>query len=150
VVKDIDYSRFKLFVLSMLWRASVSSQPFFARIQLGKYEPIIAEMLRNQNPGNFDEFPVVLARLVGQRWPNITYAPYRQRSPEGINFNILFLPSIKIMVKVDSRRLPQILDPVVLRKQAENVVVPMTLHNNEVLALREGAEILGRWRSKRG
>ena len=150
VIKNTDYSRLKLFVLSVLWRASVSKEPFFARVQLGKHEPIIADMIRNQNPGGFDEFPVVLARLVGQPLPNATYAPYRQRSPEGVNFNILFLPSIKIMVKVDSRPLPQILELVALRQQVENVVLPMKLHNNEVVTLREGAEIFRRWRSNHG
>lgn len=149
VVKNIDYSRLKLFVLGVLWRAGVSEQPFFARVQLEKHESIIADMIRNQNPGCFDEFPVVLARLVGQPLPNATYAPYRQRSPEGVNFNILFLPSIKIMVKVDRRPLPQMLEPVVLRPQPENVVMPMPLHSNEVLTLRESAEIFRRWRSRR-
>lgn len=149
IIKDIDYGRLKLFVLSVLWRASVSNLPFFSRIQLAKHETIIADMIRNQNPGGHDEFPMVLGRLVGQHFPNATFAPYRQRTPEGINFNVLFLPSIKIMVKVDQRPLPQILETVVLRQHPENVVVPMTLHSNEVLMLRNGAEIFRRWRSKR-
>jgi hypothetical protein len=148
VIKDVDYSRLKLFVLGVLWRASASSQPFFGRIQLGKHEPRIADMIRSQDAGPYDEFPVVLARLVGQRWPNATYAPYRQRTPEGLNFNILFLPSIKIMVKVDRRLLPPTLEPVVLKPQPENVVWPMRLHSNEVRTLGESAEIFRRWRSK--
>jgi hypothetical protein len=149
VMKDIVYSRLKLFVLSVLWRASVSDQPFFSRIQLGKHGSIIADMIRSRNPGGYDEFPMVLGRLVRQRVPNAMFAPYRQRTPEGINFNVLFLPSIKIMVKVDQRPLPQILEPVVLRQQPENVVVPMTLHRNEVLTLCECAEIFRRWQRSR-
>jgi len=149
IIKDIDYGLLKLFILSVLWRASVSSLPFFSKIQLGKYESIIADMIRSQNPGSYDQFPIGLGRLVGQRYPNAMFAPYQQRTPEGINFNVLFLPSIKIMVKVDQRPLPQILETVVLRQQPENVVVPMTLHKNEILTLHEGAEIFRRWRSKR-
>lgn len=148
VIKNIDYARLKLFVLSVLWRSSVSSQPFFARVKLGRHESLIAQMIRNQNAGSYDEFPVVLARLVGQPLPSTTYAPYRQRSPEGVNFNILFLPSIKMMVKVDRRTLPQILEPVVLKPQSENVVVSMLLHANELRTLRESAEIFRRWRSR--
>jgi hypothetical protein len=148
VLRDIDYPRLKLFGLSVLWRASVSSQPFFSRIQLGEHEPTIAGMIQSQNPGTFDVFPIVLARLVGQRWPNATYAPYRQRSPEGVNFNILFLPSVKIMVKVDRRPLPQMLEAVVLRPQPENVLMPMPLHSNELRTLRETKEIFRRWRAK--
>jgi len=149
VIKNIDYGLLKLFVLGVLWRASVSNQPFFARIQLGKYESMIANMIRNQNPGKFDEFPVVLVRLVGQPLRNVTYAPYWRRSPEGVNFNILFLPLIKILVKVDRRPLPQMFEPVVLRPQLENLVMPMPLHSDEILTVRESAEIFRRWRSKR-
>ena len=127
----------------------MSKLPFFSKIELGKHEPIIADMIRSANPGGEEEFPMVLGRLVGQRVRNAMFAPYRQRTPEGINFNVLFLPSIKIMIKVDQRPLPHILESVSLRQQTENVVVPMSLHRNEVLTLCESAEIFRRWRSKR-
>lgn len=148
VMKGVDYHRLKLFALSFLWRASISSQPFFARIQLGKHEARIAEMIRAQDPGSHDDFPVVLYRLIGQRVPNATYAPYRQRSPEGVNFCVLFLPSIKILVKVDQRPLPKILEPFVLKQSAENLVVPMPLHRNEVFTLGRAAEAFRRWASE--
>lgn len=147
-LRDIDYSRLKLFVLSMLWRASVSSQPFFSKIELGKHEPMITDMLRARNPGDYDVFAVVLARLIGLSCPTATFAPYRQRTPEGVNFNILFLPSIKIMVKVDRRQVPQLLAPFVLRAEPINFVVPLRPHRNEVESLRESAEAFRRWRSR--
>lgn len=149
VLKDVDYSRLKLFVLSVVWRASACSEPFFEKIRLGKYEPIIADMIRNQNPGGFDTFPLVVARLVGPGPRNATFAPYRQRSPEGINFVILFLPSIKIMVKVDNRPLPSILGPVVLKREAENILVPMALHRNEIQTLGRASESFRKWWSNR-
>lgn len=149
VIKDIDYAQLKLFVLSVLWRASVSSQPSFSKIQLGKHELIIADMIRNHNPGGLDEFPVILARLVGQRSPNVIFAPYQQPSPEGINFAMLFLPSIKIMIKVDQRPLPPIFEPVVLRHRPQNMVVPMPLQTNEFRALRKAAEVFGRLGARR-
>jgi hypothetical protein len=140
VLKDIDYGRLKLFVLSVLWRASVSSKPFFARIQLGKHEATIADMIQKKNPGSCDQFPVVIGRLVCQQFPNAVFPPRNQRSPEGVNFNLLFLPSIKIMVKVDRRPLPQALEPIILKPQRENLAMPFPLHVGEILALQDGAE----------
>jgi len=34
LVRDYDYTKLKLFFISMLWRASVSSQPFFSKTTL--------------------------------------------------------------------------------------------------------------------
>jgi len=148
ILKDIDYALLKLFILSVLWRASVSSQPFFSKIRLGKHEAAIADMIRNQNPGSYDQFAVIIGRLVGQQFPNALLSPRRQRTPEGINFSVMFINSIKIMVKVDRQALPQILEPVVLKPQQKNIAMPMPLFDGEIVSLREGAEIFRGWLSK--
>ena len=127
----------------------MSSKPFFSRIQLGKHEATIGDMIQKKNAGSYDQFPVVIGRLVCQRFPNAVFPPRKERSPEGVNFNLLFFPSIKIMVKVDHRPLPQILEHVVLKPQRENLAMPFPLHQGEILALQEGAEIFRSRASKR-
>jgi phage pi2 protein 07 len=54
-VYNIDYNKFKLFQLSILWRGSVTSSPVFenGKINIGDEENI-RQMLLNENPG--DEF----------------------------------------------------------------------------------------------
>ena len=37
--RDIDYNKLKLFQISILWRAGVSSLPVFSQVQLGPHEP---------------------------------------------------------------------------------------------------------------
>lgn len=148
ILKDVDYDRLKLFVLGVLWRASVTKLAFFSKISLGIHEADVADMIRMQNPGRYDQFAVVIGRLVAQRFPNVVIAPYRQRTPEGVNFSLLFLPCVKIMVKVDGRPLPSILEPVVLRRQPENLLVPMPLHAQDIQTICRGAEILRRWHPK--
>jgi hypothetical protein len=37
-VENIDYANFKLFQLSIIWRASVSSRPEFRQVQLGPHQ----------------------------------------------------------------------------------------------------------------
>lgn len=50
-LEGIDYSKFKLFLLSMLWRMGVSSLHLFAEVQLGKYhEEALRVALLNENP----------------------------------------------------------------------------------------------------
>ena len=56
----IDYKKFKLFQLSILWRASVSSLPFFSQINIGPYERKIKMMLIDKKPGEFYECGCVM------------------------------------------------------------------------------------------
>lgn len=65
-ITGIDYKKLKLFMLSLLWRASVSSRPFFAQVQLGRYEEEIRRMLLNGVPGEQMMFPTMVNVIVGQ------------------------------------------------------------------------------------
>jgi hypothetical protein len=50
IVDNIDYKRFKLFLLSLLWRSSVSKNPYFADVSLGKHEEILRQAILNGDP----------------------------------------------------------------------------------------------------
>lgn len=63
VVAIQDYRKFKLFLLSILWRAGVSSLQFFERVQLGKHSEILRRMLLEGNPGAPREYPCILFGL---------------------------------------------------------------------------------------
>ena len=55
-----DYTTFKLFHLSILFRASVSSLPSFRATNLGKkHEQRIRDMLLNKEPGRNSEYPII-------------------------------------------------------------------------------------------
>lgn len=53
-----DYARYKLFLLSMLWRASISSRPFFSKVKLShSAEEELRTMINNGEPGEPEEYP---------------------------------------------------------------------------------------------
>lgn len=56
LLTNLDYARFKLFQLSILWRASVSSLPDFSNVQLGLHEERIRQMLLAGDPGTLHEY----------------------------------------------------------------------------------------------
>ena len=62
-VQGVDYRRFKLFLLSVLWRASVSSHPFFEHVELGPHEERIRAMLANEDPGRPEDYGCVIFSL---------------------------------------------------------------------------------------
>ena len=62
-----DYPTFKLFHLSVFFRASVSTLPTFAEVKLGKHEQRIREMLILQDPGGNSEYPILGFAILNKR-----------------------------------------------------------------------------------
>lgn len=61
--ENVEYSTFKLFLLSILWRSSISGRDFFREVKLGSHEEIIRLMLLNHDPGEEDIYPVLIFDL---------------------------------------------------------------------------------------
>lgn len=58
LIKKINYSKLKLFLLSILWRASISKRDFFDQVKLGnKHEEIIRKMIFDENPKKPENYP---------------------------------------------------------------------------------------------
>jgi hypothetical protein len=61
-----DYISFKLFHLSVLFRASVSSLPTFAAVSLGPHEERLRRILQANNPGPYWQYPIFGHAVVHQ------------------------------------------------------------------------------------
>lgn len=59
-LSGIDYRQFKLFQLSILWRASVSTLRFFKNVDLGLHEERIRRMLLEAQPGAYNHYPCLM------------------------------------------------------------------------------------------
>lgn len=64
---NIDYSSFKLFHLSVLFRASVSAHPNYREVDLGPHEDRIRQMLLNREPGEEWQYPIMCSAVAGPR-----------------------------------------------------------------------------------
>lgn len=80
VIKDLDYHRLKLYLLSLLWRMGVSSLPEFRHVCLGSHEERIRRMLLSNDPGNANDYGCTLDVVTdcGTRIP-VTWGPDRHR-----------------------------------------------------------------------
>ncbi len=62
---NLNYHKFKLFLLSVLWRANISTRPFFSEINLDKSDDKkIRQMILTKNGGRVDEFPIFISSYV--------------------------------------------------------------------------------------
>ncbi len=63
-LEGIDYNIFKLFALSILWRASVSSLDVFDQVTLGPHEETLRKMVFNGESGKEYEYPFILSPII--------------------------------------------------------------------------------------
>lgn len=61
-----DYATFKLFHLSILFRASVSSLATFHEVNLGVHEERIRQMILNEDPGRDWEYPILAFAVLNE------------------------------------------------------------------------------------
>lgn len=65
VVNGLDHAKFKLFHLSILWRAAVASEGEYGPVQLSKSDEVrMRAMLRNEDPGPVTEYPIIALLLL--------------------------------------------------------------------------------------
>jgi hypothetical protein len=79
-----DYSSFKLFHLSVLFRASVSSLGTYQAVSLGPHEERIRKIVRSRDPGPAWQYPIFGYAVVHDK----TWSVVRMISaPERVSFN---------------------------------------------------------------
>lgn len=85
IVDGIDYQRFKLFQLSILWRAGVSTLNLFQHVQLGPYEEVLRKMVFDEEPGKQENFGCVMFGLKNgiDAIADLIVQPVRTRSDDG-------------------------------------------------------------------
>ena len=98
-LKEYDYQSLKLFFLSVLWRAAVSSHPFYDRVKLGPHLEIIRDLLLRGNLDNSEPYDVVLARWHGEEDTGMLN-PHRNRF-EGLNYYLIYMDRYVAYIKVD-------------------------------------------------
>lgn len=63
-ISGIDYQKFKLFYLSILWRAHISKLEFFRVVDVGEtHSAALAKMLLADDPGAESDYPLFLMKL---------------------------------------------------------------------------------------
>jgi hypothetical protein len=73
--QQVDYRMFKLFQMSLLWRAAVSQDPMFAGASLGRGEPRLRGMLAGGRPGRSHNYGCVLAMVPDTKYLHTIIGP---------------------------------------------------------------------------
>lgn len=120
VFENIDVPRLKLFLLSVLWRYSISNLSYLKSFKLpSKFEDQIRDMIITNNAGDLNDFSVVISRFdyvhTETGLNKYFQLPIRTRIGDGLNYINMYLPNgYKIIIKIDSRPQGDDLIPITL------------------------------------
>jgi hypothetical protein len=99
-----DVQRAYKFLLSVLWRASVSTNDFFDKVSLGeKYERRIREIINNDERVMDTDFEFIINRIFDHPYDGGLVPPWGARWSDGIFAYVLYLPYFKILIRADKR-----------------------------------------------
>ena len=119
VYEAYNYTKLKLFFLSLLWRISQSSHDFFKHFTLGKHEAAVRTAILSSDPGPPEFYAVILAKFptpLGNLDP-------RQIHLLEVNFCSIYLAEYVAYIKVDRRATPEPLRDFVLGREARLVLL---------------------------
>lgn len=127
-VEGLDYRRFKLFLLSILWRASITERPFFNQVTLGPKEEEVRKMLLYNNPGNYMDYPCLISSFVNNDkkiTEKIITSPRRLRSHTGIRY-IFHIGQLVYLFFVSPNDTPRFLADAVINAEGKMRIIHLT------------------------
>jgi hypothetical protein len=106
----IDQKLLLQFLVAVLWRASVSTQPFYKRVNLGAFEDVARSMILNPDQPVPTAFGAVLSSWIvtekQQTIANGIMDPFAERWGDGINAYRVYFGQMVAYIKVDRRPFP--------------------------------------------
>jgi len=130
VLEGINYDNFKLFQLSILWRASTSKDRMFCNVDLGPHEETIRNMIKSGNPGAPYEYACIMVgiRSKGDAADGLIYQPVKMRMFGHRIYRFIFGGLVWIYF-VSSHSLPEFIKNAVLNED-ETVYIPIAKLEN--------------------
>ena len=141
-VASVDYAKFKLWVLSILWRAAACNHQYYRAITLNKQrDQRLAGSIRRRTPGASNHFALVVMLLdEAPMWRRSVLSPTlvesRGESENGTQESrdacLLYLPGgFKLLIHVDEREPLPVWQQVVLREDGQLRVVRSRFSSDE-------------------
>lgn len=124
VCKNIDYGKFKLFLLSLLWRASITTRPLFGEVSLGKtHEERLRKMIYENIIPSEHEYPIMMTSFMRteHNLRNLIGQPKRIKMMGGLNGYVFLIDSVQFLFAVTSpeHAIPEYLKQFTIKESGE-------------------------------
>jgi hypothetical protein len=121
VVQGVDYKSFRLFQLSVLWRAGVSSLPFFSHVNLASHEEKLRRLVLNEETGPAWQYGCVMFALfhAGKLQEDILVQPTKARIGNVFGYRFVFAGHVWVFMVANHRHHKRALETVSLDPSGE-------------------------------
>lgn len=137
IVKNIDYTKFKLFLISILWRSSITSRKFFDDVKLGPHEEIMREMIIKRNPKEPYEYPCAIFGIRND-YPlaaEIIAQPRKIRK-DGCSYYVFFIGGMLYALYISKHNVPRLVLDCAINKSNEMKILLAPKNKGEFFVRR--------------
>jgi hypothetical protein len=106
-LKNIDYPKLKLFLLSLLWRMSVAKFSFFDQVHLGPHEEALRLMIVNSDPGGTEDYGILCIAPFINGMPMKCTAPPEWVRQNGIRIYRCLIGGLLFCFIIGKQKLPK-------------------------------------------
>ena len=121
-IEKYDYNLLKLFFVSILWRASVSTHDFYDKIDIGPFEDTEKQLIWDCSAGDPEDFSCFLAKFTDENIGKLFLDPHRERR-DGINYYRFYLYGYVLYIKVDKRPTPDFFKPFAIKNNEPLIII---------------------------
>ncbi|MGR6859971.1 hypothetical protein ACU5EH_06265 [Aliivibrio salmonicida] len=121
-LNGIDNSKLKLFFISILWRASISKEVFYSKVNLGDLEKKAQDLIWQQFSGEPDDFSFVLARFDGGAEASKTMLDPHPEQWFNVNYYRFYFYGYVLYIKSDPSETPLTWKDFIPRDDSLNIV----------------------------
>jgi hypothetical protein len=141
LIDSFDYHKLKLFFISLLWRASASSNNFYSLISTGVFEEKLKRMILDNDPGDQNSFSIIITKFDNEKLATGILSPHKEKL-DGINYNSFYLGGFKVFIKVDSRESSELMKDFIMKPNSPlYIIVRNFRESNEFDLMREMAKL---------
>jgi len=105
-INDINFEKLKIFFISVLWRASISTNYFFKDIDLGALENQAKQIIWKRHIPGIHDFSFVLSKFDDDGAGRTILNPHQERW-FSVNYYRFYLYGYILYIKADSRKTPE-------------------------------------------
>lgn len=113
--ENVDYEKFKLFQMSLVWRMSASNLKQFGEVRLGRYHGERARrMLLKGDPGAEDDYPCIMTAIIfdpndlgkNEELRGFWLSPHRDRTRGGHIYYAMFVGGFYYVFTISKHSIP--------------------------------------------
>jgi hypothetical protein len=125
---DCDTDKIRRFILSVLWRSSVSKVQFYKYVDLGPYEKVVKDRIFDSAPllpNEFQTIAMILETGALGKYEDTLFPPLRNKGKFGIILHTLYLGGgLKFLTATGKQTFPALANAIVMNHPDHFLLVP--------------------------